>query len=88
MISAHIPVKVAEGSMVWILVIEHRYGFNHYASLTEEGMTDILYGYVEEWWEESTSEDEIPSNKNEAIDLYFETVEDEWYTYDHVKLGS
>lgn len=75
-------------STIWVLVIEHRYGFNHYANRTKEGMFETLADYIREWWDEHDylmdSFDEIPTDRQKLINAYFENVDDEWYTFDEV----
>ena len=70
---------------VWVLVIEHRYGFNHYVNKTKEGMLSTLASYCEEWWDELDPEvGLLPSEQQEVIDVYFDHIYEEWYTYDQV----
>lgn len=69
---------------VWVLMIEHRYGFNHYVNKTKEGMLSALEEYCREWWDELEIEDEIPSDRVELIEMYFDLVYEEWYTCDEV----
>lgn len=71
---------------VWVLVIEHRHGFNHYVNKTNEGMLNALAEYCKEWWEELQYSEEIPSDRGELIDTYFDNVYEEWYTYEEVTI--
>lgn len=73
--------------IVWILVIEHKYGFNHYANKTEEGMRAALDEYVQEWWNDYSFLGTMPEDPEERISEYFENVEDEWYTFDDTLVG-
>jgi len=72
---------------VWVLVIEHKHGANHYAHRTEAGARATLAEYVAEWWDDWNGLDERPEDPEEAIKLYFEAQESEWYTMEEVVLG-
>jgi hypothetical protein len=70
---------------VWVLVIDHRYGYNHYVNKTNEGMLNALAEYCREWWSDlDLNEGSMPSDRGELIDKYFENVYQEWYTCDLV----
>lgn len=75
--------------MIWILVIEDKYGFCHYAHRTYGGLTDTLYNWAAQYWDEDIEYDdlgEIPDDKWEAINLYFQDHEVEFYTIEEVPL--
>lgn len=72
---------------VFVLMIEHRYGFDHYANLTHEGATQVLSDYVAEWWDERDDLGEMPADAWKAINEYFYDHPDEWYILDEVELG-
>lgn len=67
----------APGSTVHVLTIEHRHGLNVSAHSTKDLAYAALLRYVEEWWEQELS-DEMPSDRDAAIDAYFENVEETW----------
>ncbi len=69
---------------VWVLVIEHRHGFNHYVNKTKEGMLEELANYAVEWWDELDIPEEMPLTQQEIINTYFDDHDSEWYTYDEV----
>lgn len=71
---------------VWVLVIEHEYGFNHYVNRSKDGMLDTLADYCREWWGDLEVDDEIPSDRGELIEMYFDLVYEEWYTCDEVSV--
>lgn len=71
---------------VWVLVIEHKHGFNHYAHRTEAGAMKTLAEYVAEWWSE-VSTDPMPDDPAEAVKIYFEDHQSEWYTLEEVNLA-
>lgn len=72
---------------VWVLVIEHRHGFNHYVNRTEDGMIETLANYCEEWWDETDIEEAMPIDFAERIDMYFSNIYEEWYTTDTAFIG-
>ena len=60
---------------VFIGVIEHKYGINHYASKTEEGLKKQIAEFCTDWWDDfaSLSEIEIPATDDEIINVYFDS---------------
>lgn len=83
-----------EAPKVWVLVIEHRHGFNHYAHRTERGAHQTLYDYACEWWDELDDEIECEPRPaladfapNDAVAFYFEHIYEEWYTLEEVALN-
>lgn len=69
-------MELHEGSVkneLYITLISHDNGTNLYLAKSDEGMTDQLYEYVkDDWNEHDWSEDvEVPEDKQEAIDEYF-----------------
>ena len=57
---------------VILLIIEHRHGRNLYACEDMERAIDELYQFVEEYWHEMPGEvGEIPSEKLDAIEIYY-----------------
>ncbi len=72
------------GETVWVLVIEHRHGFNHYVNRTKEGMLEELANYAIEWWDELEIPEEMPLTQQDIINTYFDDHDSEWYTYEEV----
>lgn len=76
---------------VWVLSIHHRHGTNLYANLTEDGAKNELLGYVEENWHEiaerTDNSTEIPTDRDEAIKIYFELQGDEYPELDQLVVG-
>ena len=78
-----LTARIKEHNMadtVWILAIDHDYGTNLSAHKTETGARDNLAGYVAEWWHREMGTEPLPDEPDEAIDVYFERVENESYT--------
>lgn len=72
---------------VWVLVIEHRHGFNHYVNKTKDGMLDTLADYCREWWNELDEPIEMPLTRDDIIYTYFDSIYEEWYTFDECILN-
>lgn len=65
---------------VHVLMIDHD-GIDSSVHRTEAGAWDALYEYVTEWWDtEHRDGTPIPTDRNAAIDAYFEHVDDEDYS--------
>jgi len=66
--------KVTERSRdVILLIIEHRHGRNSYACEDSDRAIDELYEFVSEYWHELPGEvGKIPSEKLDAIEIYFQ----------------
>jgi hypothetical protein len=79
-------ILMGNKELVWVLVIEHKYGFNHYAAKTKEGVMETLAEYCKEWWDDINPSAEIPLTIDEIIDVYFDNKYDEYYTYDLVEV--
>jgi hypothetical protein len=63
---------------VIVLIIEHRNGRNVYACEHEGRAIDELYSFVEEYWHELAGDvGEIPSGRQDAIEIYFEQKDGE-----------
>lgn len=78
------------GEEVWGLVIWHEYGSDGSIHATEDAARDHLHGFVKEWWGTEVNSDvagSIPADRDEAIDAYFEIV-DESYALDKAVLGA
>ncbi len=58
---------------VILLIIEHRHGRNFYACEDSDRANDELYEFVEEYWNEMPADvGKIPSEKLDAIEMYFQ----------------
>ena len=65
---------------VIVTVIEHECGTNIYVNKTYKSADKKLFEYVKENW---YFKDKIPINKEEAIDLYFDSSRTETYSSDN-----
>ena len=64
---------------VWVWHLTHRHGDDVLVFASEELAYATLFNYVKEWWEtECPADAEMPDDPKEAIEAYFELVEDEW----------
>lgn len=75
----------APSGEVFVLVIEHRHGFDVTAHRTQDGALDTVHGYVAQWWDQEINggradKTPMPADRDEAIRDYFEMVEGEWHT--------
>jgi hypothetical protein len=69
-IEAKISVKQRQ---IIVLIIEYRNGRNIYVCESERIATAQLYKFVEEYWNEMPEDfGKIPTNRQEAIKVYFE----------------
>lgn len=68
---------------VVVVKITHPHGVDLLAGADEVAAERALLGYVKEWWdrEDETSGSEMPNDPQEAINAYFDAVEDENYEY-------
>lgn len=73
---------------VWTLSIDTRYGVGVTLWHKEEDALEVLHDFVAENWEryfgdpddpDTPNEDKIPEDKQEAIDAYFEHVDEDSY---------
>jgi hypothetical protein len=71
---------------VWVLYISHEYGSNMGVYRTSERADESLYDYVQRWWDRELPDDEMPEDKQEAIDKYFELNEDEWFDLESIEI--
>ena len=69
---------------VWVVMIEHKYGFDHWVHLSKEGAVKTLVCFITEWWDESYGEK--PEDDWDLICQYFDNVEEEWYIMDEITL--
>ena len=79
-------MDTVEPQQVWVLITETAYGTDISAHRTETGAWDNLAGFVAEWWDREMGSEALPSEPREAIDAYFEMVEDENYTLELVQI--
>ena len=63
---------------VHIAIIRHRHGQDLFVARSKDKLNDEIYGYVKSWWDEidSPSGIEMPEDHDEAIELYFDKMED------------
>lgn len=75
------PDAKYEGPTIWIATVTHRSGVNIYAATTEELAYEEVYGYVALEWdtEVPTSMETMPEDHREAVEMYFELVDTEFY---------
>lgn len=59
---------------VVVLRIEHRHGDNVSVCVDMEIANQRLWEYVESWWQQEIGEITIPSDRQAAIDRYFEAM--------------
>jgi rubrerythrin len=69
---------------IWIAIISHRHGTNGYAGSTREDVKEKVYAYVAENWELEDMPGELPSDIDQAIEKYFDSVEGESVEYSEV----
>lgn len=67
---------------VWVLVIEHRHGFDVFVHRTQEGARQRLLAFVLEWWDREMDGAPQPDSPDLAIDMYFEENDREFYSLD------
>lgn len=72
---------------VWVLVIEHKYGFDTFAFSDYQKAENRLFDYVKMYWTDA-SDDECPEDAEEAIAEYFNSDVDEWYVLEQVEIDS
>ncbi len=80
----HVSMKEIDGDVdkqpreVVILIIEYHNGRNVYACEHEDRAIDELYFFVEEYWAELPGDvGKIPSEKLDAIEIYFQEKDGE-----------
>jgi hypothetical protein len=72
---------------LFLAIVEHRHGTDVFHAWGGDELMDDLYQYVKEWWHEFFEGEELPENKEEALQKYFE-VGDESYTWQEIELGN
>ena len=83
------PKTATVGDTLHTAIIHHRHGTNFYVSMTQVGLTQQLYEYVKEWWNQEIEDRELPTDEQTAIDQYFEDMQgSEWYERGTTLLGS
>ena len=71
------PSPEKQGGKIFVAIIDHAGGTNCYASNTEDGLKDQVYGFVSRWWKDLFgNEMELPINPEEAIETYFDTADE------------
>lgn len=66
-------------TFIFILTIDTKYGIDTLAFTSHDKAIASLYQFVAEWWEDEDMVGPIPDDANEAIALYFNNNEDEFY---------
>lgn len=69
---------------VWLFQVHHRHGDDVSVYSTKQKAVDGVYEWVAEYWDDEMIRQyndvpQIPSDRQEAIDLYFNSIDDEWY---------
>ena len=72
------PVE-SEPDKMWHVTITYKYGTLPSIHRTEAGAKRALAQYVAQEWENVMGATERPENDEEAVRMYFETHESEWY---------
>jgi hypothetical protein len=68
----------AKRRQIIVLIIEYRSGRNVYVCESENVAVDELYKFVEEYWKEMPKDfGQIPTSRDEAIEVYFEKKDGE-----------
>lgn len=67
---------------VFSLKIEHKHGSDITSHRSREGAMAVLHAYVLDWWEKEGVAGVIPSDRDEAIEAYFEEVGNEFWSID------
>ena len=68
------------------VIINHKYGIDVYLGWTSEDVTNELYDYVNEYWDDAALGYDIPEDKESAIEAYFDMMENEWYEFGQSRL--
>lgn len=66
---------------IYPAIIEHRHGTDLYLGKSEDELKDKIYEYVDNWWTDELPLEDMPEDRDEAINNYFELVEGEFVTY-------
>jgi len=72
---------------VWIATIDHKHGVDYFVGETEADVIKEVYDYVESNWASEATPGEIPENHQEALDQYFEHVENRCGSEEHLDIG-
>ncbi len=70
---------------VTVLAIQHEYGSTVEAYASYELAEAALYSWVKEYWSQ-VGDLPIPEDRKEAIELYFESSQDESYDLEEVSV--
>jgi len=57
---------------IYFATIEHKYGTNSYADISESKLKEQIAEFCEEWWGEWDFSQEMPEDIDERIDVYFD----------------
>ena len=61
-----------------ILTITHRHGVNIWPCRTRRLAKQILAEWVRQWWHQELPGTPMPQGKNEMIETYFESIEEQY----------
>ena len=73
---------------IYLVSIEHKHGTDLYAFETINGASDHLYSYVSDWWPSDLPPIESMANHDDAVSLYFEDHETEFYSVQKTEVGA
>lgn len=62
---------------IWVLRIDHRYGYDTSIHSTEQAAKDSLVEYVHQEWESEMGDKDKPSDPAQMIEVYFDHTDDE-----------
>ena len=70
----------------WILAYEHEYGTDLTIYKTQEAALNSIHKTVQYWWDEELSGYDMPEDQLEAVEMYFDLVDGEYYTITSCKV--
>jgi hypothetical protein len=63
---------------VWVMRIDHQDGNDTRVFRSRSAAVNAVFAYIKEWWNRRVNANEpIPTDKDAAIDRYFECADDE-----------
>ena len=78
------------GNTLWLVSIETRHGTDNSAHITQAGAERAVQRYVAYWWDEEMQAEHgdeappMPEDPDEAVTLYFEELDDEYYSIEQI----
>jgi len=73
--------------LVYVTSIEHKYGTNIYVNKTEEGARTEIEDYVIENWDSEMPKGQLIQVSENAVEDYFNEVEEEFYFTEFCEVG-